>query len=59
MFAPRVADLVAEVGPVEGIGIDIPMGLLGQGHRTADAAAAGTNREARAFSFLNTGQVSA
>src|SRR5215472_12323188 len=39
MFAPKVAGLVASVGPVEGIGIDMPIGLLDRGSRTADAAA--------------------
>ena len=39
LCAPRIADLVAGAGPVEGIAIDIPIGLLDQGCRTTDAAA--------------------
>jgi predicted RNase H-like nuclease len=39
VFAPRIVDLAADVGPVDGIGIDMPIGLLEQGLRTADAAA--------------------
>jgi len=31
VFAPRIADLAAGVGPVDGIGIDMPIGLLEQG----------------------------
>lgn len=37
--APRVAQLISDAGLVEGIGIDIPIGLLERGLRTADAAA--------------------
>lgn len=39
LCAPRIADLVTDAGPVEGIAIDIPIGLLDRGRRTADAAA--------------------
>jgi predicted RNase H-like nuclease len=39
VFAPMIADLVTNVGPVEGISIDIPIGLLDHGRRTADVAA--------------------
>jgi predicted RNase H-like nuclease len=39
LCAPRIADLVTDAGPAEGIAIDIPIGLLDQGRRTADAAA--------------------
>jgi predicted RNase H-like nuclease len=39
VFAPLIADLVGPAGPVEGIGIDIPIGLLDGGLRSADAAA--------------------
>jgi predicted RNase H-like nuclease len=39
LCAPRIAGLVTATGPVEGIAIDIPIGLLDQGRRTADVAA--------------------
>ena len=35
VFAPMIADLVTNIGPVEGISIDIPIGLLDHGRRTA------------------------
>jgi predicted RNase H-like nuclease len=39
LFAPRVADLVAEAGEVAGVAIDIPIGLPEHGVREADRAA--------------------
>jgi predicted RNase H-like nuclease len=39
LFARQIAELVARVGPVAGIAIDIPIGLLDHGVRAADLEA--------------------
>lgn len=36
LFATRIAGLVTSAGPVEGVAIDIPIGLLDWGRRSAD-----------------------
>jgi predicted RNase H-like nuclease len=59
LCAPRIADLVAGAGPVEGIAIDIPIGLLDQGCRTTDAAARARIEKLGALRLLHPGQVSA
>jgi predicted RNase H-like nuclease len=39
VFAPTIGDLVAGTGPVDGVAIDIPIGLLEGGRRKADGLA--------------------
>jgi predicted RNase H-like nuclease len=39
LFAPTIAGLAEAAGPVAGVGVDIPIGLVERGQRTADTAA--------------------